>query len=396
MVAHHQPGYDTRAEGTAGERYQDFIREASNALLEMPETVISSVAGAELLYWLPTRFEWIRTGARRFGLPVAQVYQDVMNACRSRRGTAVRAGFLRLVRFLGVSAPSLGWSFLRGSAAMVFGGFTARRIRGYEGSFAGAEAPPKRDDAPKVSVVILSFNRLSYLERTIRAFLETVDYPSYELIVVDNGSHDGSAKFLKDARSRGVISKLVLLQSNRGISAGYNHGFAIADRSTEFYMKLDSDIEILSRGWLAEVVRFLTVHRSVGLVALNQVNHPALNVLPHGTLDDTEIMDFGGWPCGSAMVIPRRVKQDIGCFVENPGMKYILDDVDYYQRVSRKGYASYYLRNLLVYHQLGNDWTKYIKKFSEYRRAMDFSVALAREYDQGVRPLEIHYREYEA
>ena len=405
MIRRQPPKSDERPNPDAGntrlsepgaassERYDDFIAESSQALFDLRETVISSLFGAELLHWLPTRFEWVRSGAKRFGLPRDEVLGDLMEACRSRWDTPQKRRLLPLVRYLGSRWPLLGLSFLRFALALVSARWAAKTFRpALHGS--GAEVPTW-DKAPKVSVVILSFNRASYLKRTIRAFLETVDYPSYELIVVDNGSEDGSVQFLEDARSRGAISKLLLLGNNHGISAGYNHGFAVADPDTDFYMKLDSDIEVLSRGWLGEVIRFMTAHERVGLVALNQVNHPALTLIPTEILGDTELMSFGEFPCGSAMVIPRRVRQEIGCFVEHPSMTYVLDDVDFYQRVSRSGYSAYFMKNLLALHQLSKDWTKYIRRNQDYRRAMDFSVQLAREYDAGDRPIEVFYEEYE-
>ena len=194
--------------------------------------------------------------------------------------------------------------------------------------------------------MILSFNRLQYLQTTIAAFLETVGESSYELIVVDSGSRNGSADFLRGLHARGIVSKLVLLPANQGISAGYNHGFAVADPRSEYVMKLDSDIKLLTHGWLAEAIDFLSTNRDVGFVALNQVNHPGLGLLPRFAWRGREVMDFADWTCGSAMIIPTRVQRELGCFVEDPDLKYAPDDIDYYVRASRKGYRAFFLQSL--------------------------------------------------
>src|SRR5688500_15614090 len=76
---------------------------------------------------------------------------------------------------------------------------------------------------PRLTTVILSWNRADLLARTIESYLATVTVP-YELVVVDNGSSDGSPDVIRamcgdDPRCRGV-----LLAENLG-GEGLNVGF---------------------------------------------------------------------------------------------------------------------------------------------------------------------------
>ncbi|MEM4849151.1 MAG: glycosyltransferase, partial [Ignisphaera sp.] len=50
---------------------------------------------------------------------------------------------------------------------------------------------------PLVSVVILNYNGLEHLKTCLNSVLNT-DYPNFEVIVVDNGSTDGSVEFIKN------------------------------------------------------------------------------------------------------------------------------------------------------------------------------------------------------
>jgi GT2 family glycosyltransferase len=252
-------------------------------------------------------------------------------------------------------------------------------------------------DPPAISIVVLSCNRLVYLRNTLQALLETDDPARLEIIVVDNGSHDGSVEYLQRAHRGGVLSKLLLLRENLGISAGYNHGFALADARSPYLMKLDSDIMIQSKDWLARVDDFLRSRPQVGFAALHQVNHPILLTLPVLRLDGWRVMDFGGWPCGSAMILPRRVRAELGCFVEEPKMTYVPDDIDYYARIRRKGYQGLFLHDVVAYHQMNLDRTAYrsYNRDKALRQSGLLAQRLARDYDRGTRPLENRYEQYQ-
>ncbi len=161
-------------------------------------------------------------------------------------------------------------------------------------------------------------------------------------------------------------------------------------------MKLDSDIRILSRNWLAEAVGFLASNPDVGFVALNQINHPMLRLLRSHWRKGRELMDFADWTAGGAMIIPARTRAELGCFIEDPELAYSPDDIDYYVRASRQGYRVFYLRKVLVYHQSELDRGAY-REYNLAKPAVQSSqtaIRLAGEYDRGVRPLAVHYEKY--
>jgi glycosyltransferase involved in cell wall biosynthesis len=91
---------------------------------------------------------------------------------------------------------------------------------------------------PLVSVVIPCYNSARYLAETIESVrLQT--YPRIEIIVVDDGSTDETAKI---ARSRGVR---YIHQTNRGISAARNTG--ILHSQGKYVLFLDHDDRLLPR-----------------------------------------------------------------------------------------------------------------------------------------------------
>jgi glycosyltransferase involved in cell wall biosynthesis len=381
----------------AGVSYSEFLSRSAKELLAIPDNAISLLFGIAFLQLGPHVFDKVRQGRAQFELPSEQIYDDLLAVYSQKRRSFVERLHFWTVRNVKQFAFALK---CRASWIVVL--LTSSRMRGqFIGKSAGTLHAPSggsRQDTPppRISIVTLSFNRLAYLRNTLDAVRKTVDQHPYELIVVDNGSEDGSAEFLKEQHQNGLISKVVLLKENHGISAGYNFGFAVADERSDYVMKLDSDIILLSPGWLAEIIDFFSGNGQVGFAALNQVTHPVLRLLPPLRVGGREVMDFGSWPCGSAMIIPKRVMSDIGCFIEDSQLKYEPDDIDYYSRVTRKGYRAFFLRDVLAYHQMHLDSSLY-RTYSRGKpawKSLLLALELARDYDRGDRDVKLIYEKY--
>jgi len=114
-----------------------------------------------------------------------------------------------------------------------------------------------------VSVIIPSYNRAAYIEAAINSALDQT-YGSVEVVVVDDGSTDGSYEKLQQWEERG---KLVLLthpeRRNRGQSASINLGIQQATGS--YIAILDSD-DMFAKEKLADQVAFLEANPETGMV----------------------------------------------------------------------------------------------------------------------------------
>src|SRR3989304_6203052 len=88
---------------------------------------------------------------------------------------------------------------------------------------------------PKVSVIIPSYNRLPMLKEAVGSVLAQ-DFEDFELIVVDDGSTDGTAEEIK--RYGGRV-RLFQHSENRGVSAARNKG--ILHVRGKYLAFLDSD-----------------------------------------------------------------------------------------------------------------------------------------------------------
>jgi glycosyltransferase involved in cell wall biosynthesis len=103
---------------------------------------------------------------------------------------------------------------------------------------------------PKVSVIIPTYNRLPMLKEAVDSVLSQ-DFEDFELIVVDDGSNDGTGEEIKKYRER---VRLFQSSENRGVSAARNKG--ILHARGKYVAFLDSD-DLWVKGKLKIQVSFL-------------------------------------------------------------------------------------------------------------------------------------------
>ncbi len=114
---------------------------------------------------------------------------------------------------------------------------------------------------PVLSVVVLSWNTKELTLACLRALFAETPRHAREVIVVDNGSHDGSADAIAAAFAP---VRLVRNADNRLYAAGNNQGAALA--SGEFVCTLNSDTEV-REGALDRLVDWLREHADYGAAA---------------------------------------------------------------------------------------------------------------------------------
>ncbi len=109
--------------------------------------------------------------------------------------------------------------------------------------------PVRAGDLPSVSVVVLNYNGLKHLQTCFESLL-ALDYPRdrLELIMVDNGSSDGSVQFM---RERFPTVRVLETGANLGFAAGNNFG---AERATGQYVAFLNNDTRVDPGWLKALV----------------------------------------------------------------------------------------------------------------------------------------------
>lgn len=122
-------------------------------------------------------------------------------------------------------------------------------------------------DPRPVAIVILTWNALAYTQRCVDSLRRVTDHPAWRLVVVDNGSTDGTVEWLK------TLSWVTLVEngSNLGFSRGCNIGID-ACRPDEDVVLMNNDTAVLDPLWLATLQVAAYSGPQVGLVGARLVD----------------------------------------------------------------------------------------------------------------------------
>ena len=111
------------------------------------------------------------------------------------------------------------------------------------------------------SIVILTFNRKEVIGKTIKAMLE-LDYPEYEVIVINDASTDGTEKVIEKFKNEKKI-KIINNKKEKGPCAARNQGIKISKNN--FLIIMDDDC-IPEKNWLKTMIEGFDSEK-VGMVS---------------------------------------------------------------------------------------------------------------------------------
>lgn len=208
----------------------------------------------------------------------------------------------------------------------------------------------------KVTIIIPNYNGLKFMEPCFKALKAQSD-KNFELLVVDNGSTDGSVDWLKDHEIPSVF-----LTENTGFSGAVNAG--IRKSKTPYVILLNNDTEP-EPDYVKELVR--AMDRSPRIFS---VSSKMIQLYHKELMDDAgDMYSILGWPyqrgvgqssrgytkprsvfaaCAGAAIYRREVFDEIGGFDE-AHFAY-LEDIDVGYRAKIFGYENVYCPAAVVYH----------------------------------------------
>lgn len=93
----------------------------------------------------------------------------------------------------------------------------------------------------KISIVIPAYNTASVISRTLQS-IEKQTYPNYEIVLVNDGSTDGTEEFI-DGYAHGKNNVVVYHQNNQGVSAARNKGIELATGNLVCFLDSDDTYE---------------------------------------------------------------------------------------------------------------------------------------------------------
>lgn len=210
---------------------------------------------------------------------------------------------------------------------------------------------------PLVSILLLNWNNYPDTCTCIKS-LRQLDYPNYNILVVDNGSEDESVTVLKEK-----FPEIDLIESaeNLGFTGGNNLGIRHAIKGGAEYIWILNNDTTVARNCLSHMVEKLNSDKNLGTVGCTILN----------TDEQHSIQAFGGgrviywsgqlspnvegaedsrldYVAGTSMLVRKQVFQDIGLLDDRIFIYW--EDIEFTHRLKKNGYKVGYSPEAVIYH----------------------------------------------
>ncbi|MFT9495200.1 glycosyltransferase [Anaerosolibacter sp.] len=223
----------------------------------------------------------------------------------------------------------------------------------------------------KTSIVILTFNQLHYTKLCIDSIRKYTDKETYEIIVVDNHSTDGTVEWLK---VQGDIQTIFNVE-NLGFPIGCNQGLAMAQGDN--ILLLNNDV-IVTPHWLSNLTVCLYSSERIGAVGAVSNSCSNYQTIPITYKNIEEMIPFaeknnilnkGHWEerprlIGFCLLIKKDVVDKIGLLDErfSPGN---FEDDDYCYRIRQAGYQLMLCKDVFIHHFGSASFSKSRQTFND-------------------------------
>jgi hypothetical protein len=256
------------------------------------------------------------------------------------------------------------------------------------GSKAQIEMPDQATAAPQMSIVLVCWNNKSYLDPCLESLYKAGLKCSFDVVVTDNGSNDGSQAML--AKKYPDV-KLIQNDHNVGLGKASNQGI---EATQGHYVLLLNNDTIVNGPSLDALVDFLDQHPEAGAVGgtlLNpdgsfQSGYGSYSTLWEEFLISTRLGDkvgegyplhgssdrvsSVGWMSSACLLVRRKALDQIGLLDE----EYFIygDEVDLQYRLRKAGWEVYFIPNSSTIHYGGRSMDRWRRRKMVYRGKMLF------------------------
>jgi GT2 family glycosyltransferase len=260
-------------------------------------------------------------------------------------------------------------------------------------NYRGLKSIYKLMQTPKTAIVVPNWNGKDSLSECLDSLL--VQTQSAQIIVVDNGSLDGSADFVEKN-----YPKIILVRhtKNLGFTGGVNAGIKKAMEHDSKYVALLNNDAVADKNWLEHLVDFLDSNPKAGIATskICDADNKQLDStgeaysiwglpFPRGRGEgyshkhDKDTWVFGA--SGGASIYRIKMLKQIGLFDDDFFAYY--EDVDLSFRAQLAGWKVGYEPKALVYHKIGATSSK-LKGFTTYQTMKNLPQVLLKNVPRGL------------
>jgi len=226
-----------------------------------------------------------------------------------------------------------------------------------------------------LTIIIVNWNNKKILQDCLESIYNTQINYSYDIIVVDNHSEDGSVELIKNK-----FHKVILIENNKNIGFAKANNRAIKIAKTDYILLLNDDTIVTQNDCFNNMVRFMQKTPGVGVLGCKLL-------YPDGTLQSLgakytsaweifknqilfnktwkrfrknkvkdNILKRVDWVSGACLLTSRKVFEKVGMLKEDYFM--YGEDVEFCYRVHKAGWEIGVLTNESIVHLLGKSTEK--------------------------------------
>ncbi|MBC7092202.1 MAG: glycosyltransferase family 2 protein, partial [Nitrososphaeria archaeon] len=219
----------------------------------------------------------------------------------------------------------------------------------------------KKDDSPKVSVLLLNWNGRcllgDLLDKAIKSVLNQT-YKNIEIIFIDNGSTDDSIEYV--TKSYGNKVKIIKLSNNMGFCVANNLGVNFSSTDSQYVMFMNSDV-VLSRNYIEGLISFMEQDKMIGAIQGLEISSNGTPIIG-GLMDSLLGRPFTInicpkfplkvlWVAFTVCIVDKELFLNLGGFSRELFMYH--DDVDFCIRMLAYGRKSVALPYVTYFHKRG-------------------------------------------
>lgn len=226
----------------------------------------------------------------------------------------------------------------------------------------------RKEDWPKVSVVVPCFNS-GYFYKSFLESLRKLDYPNFEVIIVDDNSTDGSFEHIQGTYGNDSRFKLIRTLKRENVAGSRNIGIMFASGKYIAFAEMDMEVD---KNWLKFLVEALEIDKDLGAVTSlcydffkrDKIICAGIHIMPQ--VGWTICLGFGkdikkvshevytGFGGVGSMVRKELLKKVRGFDTKTPAQ---IEDLDLGWRVWLFGGRVKYIPQAVVYHWSYKPWS---------------------------------------
>ncbi len=235
-----------------------------------------------------------------------------------------------------------------------------------------------------VSIIIPCFNAVKYTKQCIESvFLQT--NINYELILINNGSTDGTNKYFdklkKQLKPNKKLRRLIIIQSKRNLGVAKALNLGISKSIGRYICYLNNDV-IVTKDWLKKIVKAAKSNKQIGAVGTMfnafenkkylkavEKNKSLIDIMAQIiSLKNSGKIKIAKTIHGLCMFIKKSVFKKVGLFNEH-FYPCFGEDIEFCDRLKKNGYKLVDAKDVFVFHY----WNKSVrsKQFNKQNKSIE-------------------------